>query len=160
MYYKHLVNLIIQLKRLTFSSYIHCYCGKCSKCPLHSSDNQICLDRCDWLKVCLKEQLWLVDLQYGIVGILLKFHMWTGVKNCRPASGVIFFIQEIGVYSLLGMFNLVPHMKFLICIHFKHVSGVNQLWNRPDLMRIFCTGTLPFPWNTVLLYSSRPTTKI
>ena len=35
-----------------------------------------------------------------------------------------FFIHEIGVIFLSGMFNLVPHVKFLICIHFKHVSGV------------------------------------
>ena len=33
-------------------------------------------------------------------------------------------------------------MKCLICIHFKHVSGVNQVWNRPDLLWIFCTGKL------------------
>ena len=84
--------------------------------------------------------MWLVNSQCGIVGILLNFHMWTGVKNFRPESGVKFFIHEIGVNFLSGMFNLVTHVKFLICIHFKHVSGVNQVWNRPDLMRIFCTG--------------------
>ena len=70
-----------------------------------------------------------------------NFHMWTGVKNFRPESGLKFFIHEIGLNFLSGMFNLVPHVKFLICIHFKHVSGVNQVWNRPDLMRIFCTGS-------------------
>ena len=54
-----------------------------------------------------------------------------------------FVIHEIGgVNFLSGMFNLVPHVKFLICIHFKLVSGVNQVCNRPDLMRIFCTGVL------------------
>ena len=56
-----------------------------------------------------------------------------------------FFIHEIGVNFLSGIFNLVPHVKFLICIHFKHVSGVNQVWNRHDLMRIFCTGR---PWSS------------
>ena len=61
---------------------------------------------------------------------ILNFHMWTGVKNFRPESGVKFFIHEIGVNFLSGMFNLVPHVKFLICIHFKHVSGVKQVWNR------------------------------
>ena len=86
--------------------------------------------------------MWLVDSQCGIVGILLNFHMWTGVKNFRPECGVKFFIHEIGVNFLSGMFNLVPHVKFLICIHIKHVSGVIQVWNRPDLMRIFCTGWL------------------
>ena len=75
-------------------------------------------------------------------GILLNFHMWTGVKNFRPESGMKLFIHEIGVNFLSGMFNLVPHVKFLICIHFKHVSGVNQVWNRSDLMRIFCTGSI------------------
>ena len=84
--------------------------------------------------------MWLVDSQCGIVGILLNFHIWTGVKNFRPESGVKCFIHEIGVNFLSGMFNLVPPVKFLICIHFKHVSGVNQVWNRPYLMRIFCTG--------------------
>ena len=39
--------------------------------------------------------MWLVDSQCGIVGILLNFHMWTGVKNFRPESGVKFFIHEI-----------------------------------------------------------------
>ena len=61
-----------KFKLLTFSLYSRCVWGKCSKCPLHvsklengellSSDNQICFDGCDWFKVCLKEQLWLVDL--------------------------------------------------------------------------------------------------
>ena len=37
MCYKHLLNLIIQLNVLTFSLNIHCYWGKCSKCPLHVS---------------------------------------------------------------------------------------------------------------------------
>ena len=71
-----------------------------------------------------------------------NFHMWTCVKNFRPESGVKFFIHEIGVNFQSGMFNLVPHVKFLICIHFKHVSGVNQVWNRLELMRIFCTGVV------------------
>ena len=39
--------------------------------------------------------MWLVDSQCGIVGILLNFHMWTGVNNFRPESGVKFFIHEI-----------------------------------------------------------------
>ena len=39
--------------------------------------------------------MWLVDSQCDIVGILLNFHMWTGVKNFRPESGVKFFIHEI-----------------------------------------------------------------
>ena len=39
--------------------------------------------------------MWLVDSQCGIVWILLNFHMWTGVKNFRPESGVKFFIHEI-----------------------------------------------------------------
>ena len=34
---KILLNLIIQLKVLTFPLYILCYSGKCSKCPLHVS---------------------------------------------------------------------------------------------------------------------------
>ena len=49
------------------------------------------------------------------------------MKNFRPESGVKFFIHEIGVNFLSGMFNLVPHVKILICIHFIHVSGVNQV---------------------------------
>ena len=64
----------------------------------------------------------------------------SGLNLVWNFSYMIFFIHEIGVNFLSGMFNLVPHVKFLICIHFKHVSGVNQVWNRPDLMRIFCTG--------------------
>ena len=36
-------------------------------------------------------------------------------------------VTLICVNFLSGMFNLVPHVKFLICIHFKHVSGVNQV---------------------------------
>ena len=48
-------------------------------------------------------------------------------ENFRPESGVKFFIHEIGVNFLSGMFNLVPHVKFLICIHFIHVSGVDQV---------------------------------
>ena len=39
--------------------------------------------------------MWLVDSQCGIMGILLNFHKWTGVKNFRPESGVKFFIHEI-----------------------------------------------------------------
>ena len=66
----------------------------------------------------------------------------SGLNLVWNFSYMKFFIHEIGVNFLSGMFNLVPHVKFLICIHFKHVSGVNQVWNRPDLMRIFCTGTL------------------
>ena len=84
---------------------------------LLSSENQSWFDGCDWFKVCLstvvlycwchsdsasvllyftlKEKMWLVDSQCGIVGILLNFHMWTGVKNFRPESGVNFFIHEI-----------------------------------------------------------------
>ena len=38
--------------------------------------------------------MWLVDSQFGIVGNLLNFHMWTGVKIFRPESGVKFFIHE------------------------------------------------------------------
>ena len=133
MHYKHLVNLIIQLKLLTFSLYIHCYRGKGIKCPLHvsklenggllSSDNQICVHGWYWFK----EQLWLVDSQCGIVGILLKF---SPVNWCEKFQALILksFIHEKGLNFLSGMFNLVPHVKFLICIHFKDVSGVNVVW--------------------------------
>ena len=124
---------------------IACFTISLQNGGLLSSENQSCFDGCDWFKVCLKEKMWLVDSQCGIVGILLNFHMWTGVKISGlnlvwNFSYMKFFIHEISVNFLSGMFNLVPHVKFLICIHFKHVSGVNQVWNRPDLMRIFCTG--------------------
>ena len=75
--------------------------------------------------------------QFSHVNWCEKFQALNLVWNF---SYMKFFIHEIGVNFLSGMFNLVPHVKFLICIHFKHVSGVNQVWNRPDLMRIFCTG--------------------
>ena len=75
--------------------------------------------------------------QFSHVNWCEKFQAWIW---CEIFHTWNFFIHEIGVNFLSGMFNLVPHVKFLICIHFKHVSGVNQVWNRPDLMRIFCTG--------------------
>ena len=107
MYYKHLLNLIIQLKLLTFSLYVHCYWGKCSKCPLHVSQlvfkmegyfhqkiKVVLMDvigsKCVWKSRC---DWW--TSQCGIVGILLDFHMWTGMKNFRSESGVKFFIHEI-----------------------------------------------------------------
>ena len=157
MYYKHLLNLIIQLKLLTFSLYIHCYWGKCSKCPLHVSQyvfkmkgyfhqkiKVVLMDvigstcvwkrRCDWSTHSAASwesySIFTCELVWKISGLNLVWNF----------SYMKFFIHEIGVNFLSGMFNLVPHVKFLICIHFKHVSGVNQVWNRPDLMRIFCTG--------------------
>ena len=153
MYYKHLLNLIIQLKLLTFSLYIHCYWGKCSKCPLHVSQlvlklkgyfhqkiKVVLMDvigstcvwkrRCDWSTPSAASwesySIFTCELVWKISGLNLVWNF----------SYMKFFIHEIGVNFLSGMFNLVPHVKFLICIHFKHVSGVNQVWNRPDLMRI------------------------
>ena len=67
----------------------------------------------------------------------------SGLNLVWNYSYMKFFIHEIGVNFLSGIFNLVLHVKFLIFIHFKHVSGVNQVWNRPDVMRIFCTGWIP-----------------
>ena len=157
MYYKHLLNLIIQLKVLTFPLYILCYWGKCSKCPLHVSQLVIKMEgyfhqkikvvlmdvigskcvwksRCDWSTHSVvsweSHSIFTCELVWKISGLNLVWNF----------SYMKFFIHEIGVIFLSGMFNLVPHVKFLICIHFKHVSGVNQVWNRPDLMRIFCTG--------------------
>ena len=157
MYYKHLLNLIIQLNLLTFSLYIHCYWGKCSKCSLHVSQlvfkmegyfhhkiKVVLMDvigskcvwksRCDWSTHIAASwesySIFTCELVWKISGLNLVWNF----------SYMKFFIHEIGVNFLSGMFNLVPHVKFLICIHFKHVSGVNQVWNRPDLMRIFCTG--------------------
>ena len=158
MYYKHLLNLIIQLKLLTFSLYSHCNWGKCSKCPLHVSQlvfemegffhqkiKVVLMDvigskcvwksRCDWSthSVVSWESYsnFTCELVWKISGLNLVWNY----------SYMKFFIHEIGMNFLSGMFNLVPHVKFLICIHFKHVSGVNQVWNRPDLMRIFCSGS-------------------
>ena len=163
MYYKHLLNLIIQLKLLTFSLYIHCYWGKCSKCPLHVSQlvfkmegyfhhkiKVVLMDvigskcvwksRCDWSTHSAASwesySIFTCELVWKISGLNLVWNF----------SYMKFFIHEIGVNFLSGMFNLVPHVKFSICIHFKHVSGVNQVWNRPDLMRIFCTGYLLQPF--------------
>ena len=158
MYYKHLLNLIIQLKLLyTFSLYIHCYWGKCSKCPLHvlqlvfkmegyfhQKIKVVLMDvivskcvwknRCDWSTHSAasweSNSIFTCELVWKISGLNLVWNF----------SYMKFFIHEIGVNFLSGMFNLVSPVKFLICIHFKHVSGVNQVWNRPDLMRIFCTG--------------------
>ena len=168
MYYKHLLNLIIQLKLLTFSLYIHCYWGKCSKCPLHVSQlvfkmegyfhqeiKVVLMDmigskcvwksRCDWSTHSAASwesySIFTCELVWKISGLNLVWNF----------SYMKFFIHEIGVNFLSGMFNLVPHVKFLICIHFKHISGVNQVWNRPDLMRIFCTGTKSNrPWAKML----------
>ena len=158
MYYKHLLNLNIQLKLLTFSLYIHCYWGKCSKCPLHVSQlvfkmegyfhqkiKVVLMDvigskcvwksRCDWSTHSAASwesySIFTCELVWKISGLNLVWNF----------SYMNFFIHEIGVDFLSGMFNLVPHVEFLICIHFKHVSGVNRVWNRPDLMRIFCTGS-------------------
>ena len=160
MYYKHLLNLIIQITLLTFSLYIHCYWGKCSKCPLHVSSQLVfkmegyfhqkikvvlmdvigskCVwkSRCDWSTHSAASwesySIFTCEVVWKISGrnLVLNF------------SYMKFFIHEIGVNFLSGMFNLVPHVKFLICIHFKHVSGVNQVWSMPDLMRILCTGWL------------------
>ena len=98
--------------------------------------------RCDWSTHSAASwesySIFTCELVWKISGLNLVWNF----------SYMKFFIYEIGVNFLSGMFNLVPHVKFLICIHFKHVSGVNQVWNRPDLMRIFCTG-MYFP---VLLY--------
>ena len=90
--------------------------------------------RCDWSTHSAASwescSIFTCELVWKISGLNLVWNF----------SYMKFFIHEIGVIFLSGMFNLVPHVKFLICIHFKHVSGVNQVWNRPDLMRIFCTG--------------------
>ena len=169
MYYKHLLNLIIQLKLLTFSLYIHCDWGKCSKCPLHVSQlvfkmegyfhqkiKVVLMDvigskcvwksRCDWSTHSAASwesySIFTCELVWKISGLNLVWKF----------SYMKFFIHEIGVNFLSGMFNLVPHVKFLICIHFKHVSGVNQVWNRPDLMRIFCTG---YYWSNYMLCYER-----
>ena len=170
MYYKQLLNLIIQLKLLTFSLYIHCYWGKCSKCPLHVSQlvfkmevyfhqkiKVVLMDvigskcvwksRCDWSTHSAASwesySIFTCELVWKISGLNLVWKI-SGLNLVWNFSYMKFFIHEIGVNFLSGMFNLVPHVKFLICIHFKHVSGVNQVWNRPDLMRIFCTGVLPY----------------
>ena len=70
------------------------------------------------------------------MGILLKF---SHVKLCEEFQALI-WCEIFHTWNRCEFSILVPHVKFLICIHFKHVSGVNQLWNRPYLMRIFCTG--------------------
>ena len=148
MYYKHLLNLIIQLKLLTFSLYIHCFWGKCSKCPLHVSllvfkmegyfhqkikvvlmdvigSKCVWKSRYDWSTHSAAPwesySIFTCELVWKISGLNLVWNF----------SYMNFFIHEIGMNFLSGMFNLVPHVKFLICIHFKHVSGVNQVWNRP-----------------------------
>ena len=90
--------------------------------------------RCDWSTHSAASwesySIFTCELVWKISGLNLVWNL----------SYMKFFIHKIGVNFLSGMINLVPHVKFLICIHFKHVSGVNQVWNRPDLMRIFCTG--------------------
>ena len=92
--------------------------------------------RCDWSTHSAASwksySIFTCELVWKISGLNLVWNF----------SYMKIFIHEIGVNFLSGMFNLVQHVKFLICIHFKHVSGVNQVWNRPDLMRIFCTGVL------------------
>ena len=68
MYYEHLLNLIIQLKLLTFSLYtyslllrkmlqmsIACFTISLQNGGLLSSGNQSCFDGYDWFKVRLKE---------------------------------------------------------------------------------------------------------
>ena len=138
MYYKHLLNLIIQFKLLTFSLYIHCYWGKCSKCPLHFS--QLVFKMGVGATFIRKSKLfwwmWLVQSVFERVDVigLLNFHMWTGVKNFRPESGVKFCMHEIGVNFLSGMFNLVPHVKFLLCIRFWCESGMKRAWSYENIL--------------------------
>ena len=161
MYYKHVLNLILQLKLLTFSLYIHCYWGKCSKCPLHVSQlvfkmegyfhqkiKVVLMDvigsKCVWKSRCDWSTHSVISWESYLIFTCELVWKISGLNLVWNFSYMKFFIHEIGVNFLSGMFNLVPHVKFLICIHFKHVSGVNQVWNRPDLMRIFCTGSF---WN-------------
>ena len=163
MYYKYLLNLIIQLKLLTFSLYIHCYWGKCSKCPLHVSQlvfkmegyfhqkiKVVLMDvigsKCVWKSRCDWSTHSAASWEFYSIFTCELVWKISGLKMVWNFSNMKFFIHEIGVNFLSGMFNLVPHVKFLICIHFKHVSGVNQVWNRPDLMRIFCTGQVIRKW--------------
>ena len=148
MYFKHLVNLIIQLKRPTFSLYIHSYWGKCSKCPLHvsklenevllSSDNQICFDGCDWVKVCLKEQLWLVDSQCGSVGILLKFshvnwcekfQAWIWCEIFHTWNRCEFFIRHVQPCSTCEILNLHTFQTYFWC-----ESGMKQAWTYENIL--------------------------
>ena len=170
MYYKHLLNLIIQLKLLTFSLYIHCYWGKCSKCPLHVSQlvfkmegyfhqkiKVVLMDvigsKCVWKSRCDWPTHSVVSWESHSIFTCEMVWKFSGLNLVWNFSYMKFFIHEIGVNFLSGMFNLVPHVKFLICIHFKHVSGVNQVWNRPDLMRIFCTGLNAAAWIVTKLLS-------
>ena len=105
--------------------------------------------------------MWLEQSVFERVVVIVRLTVWyrwnpTQIFTCELVwnisglnlvwkfSNMTFFIHEIGVNFLSGMFILVSHVKLLICIHFKHVSGVNQVWNRPNLRRIFCTG---IPWS-------------
>ena len=125
---------------------IACFTISLQNGGLLSSENQSCFDGCDCFKGVWKSGCdWSTHSaasweSYSIFTCELVWKI-SGLNLVWNFSYMKFFIHEIGVNFLSGMFNLVPHVKFLICIHFKHVSGVKQVWNRPDLMRIFCTGT-------------------
>ena len=87
--------------------------------------------------------MWLVDSQCGIVGILLNFHMWTGMKNFRPESGVKFFIHEnfhtwnrcefsirhVQPYSTCEILNLHTFQTCFWC-----ESGMKQAWSYENIL--------------------------
>ena len=115
------------------------------------SDTQICFDGCDLFKVCLKEQLWLVGSQCGIVGILLKGEV------------------RDEIHSVLLFLNVCP-FDFTTVAGSGKVGPVNQVNNtswvavvtptdRPKSVRnrcvielfcdVICVVTLPF-WHLCL----------
>ena len=145
--------ILLQLKLLTFSLYSHNVANV--QCMFHNLCSK-------WRAIFIRKSklfwwMWLVQSVFERVDVIGWLTVWyrgksysiftcelvwkiSGLNLVWNFSYMKFFIHEIGVTFLSDMFNLVPHVKFLICIHFKHVSDVNQVWNRPDLMRIFCTG--------------------
>ena len=100
--------------------------------------NQICVDGCDWFKVCLKEQLWLVDSQCDIVGIRLKFshvnwcekfQAWIWCEIFHTWNRCEFSIRHVQPCSTCGISNLHTFQTCFWC-----ESGMKQAWSYESIL--------------------------
>ena len=149
MYYKHLLNLIIHLKLLTFSLYIHCYWGKCSKCPLHVSQLVS-----KWRSTFIRKSklfwwMWLVQsvferadvigrltvrhhgnpTQFSHVNWCEKFQAWIACENFHTWNRCEFSIRHVQPCSTCEILNLHTLQTCFWC-----ESGMKQAWSYENIL--------------------------
>ena len=134
----NVLNLIIQLKFLTFSLYIHCYWGKCSKCPLHVSQLVLKMEGYFHQKI----KVVLMDLigskcvwksrnptQCSHVNWCEKFQAWIWCEIFHTWNRCEFSIRHVQPCSTCEIFNLHTFQTCFWC-----ESGMKQAWSYENIL--------------------------